>query len=315
MAAAHVTAKGGGVVKGAVIALILLVVVIYLIPIYWVLTSSFKPFTAVTAVPPKVFFKPEITSYIKLFTKRSIVRSDEEKQQRLEKAGWAELRVLKYGQTITGISPFPARLLNSFLVAIVSTLASTALGTLTAYGFSRFRIKGEADWLFYILSTRMMPAVVVTIPLFLMYRFLGLSDTRFGLILLYTVFNLSFATWVMKGFIDEIPKEYEEAAMVDGYTRFEAFTKIVLPQAATGIASTMVFCFIFGWNEYVFALIMTTRKSQTAPPFIPSQLGVGIVDWGVMAAGASIFLIPVVVFTFLLRKHLLRGVTFGAIRK
>jgi multiple sugar transport system permease protein len=190
-----------------------------------------------------------------------------------------------------------------------------SLGTLTAYGFSRFKFKGEGDWLFFILSTRMLPPVVVTIPLFLMYRFIGLNDTRFGLILLYTCFNLSFATWVMKGFIDEIPLEYEEAAMVDGYTRFEAFRKIVIPQAATGIAATMVFCFIFAWNEYVFALIMTTRKAQTAPPFIPSQLGIGLIDWGVIAAGASIFLIPVVVFTFLLRKHLLRGVTFGAIRK
>jgi multiple sugar transport system permease protein len=298
-----------------IIGIIIVLTIVYLIPTYWVITSSFKPFKAVTAIPPKVLFKPEITSYIKLFTKRSQVRSEEELAERLSEAQWYERRVLKLGQTITGVSPFPNRLFNSFFVAILSTCASVALGTLTAYGFSRFRVKGENDWLFFILSTRMLPPVVVTIPLFLMYRFFGLNDTRFGLILLYTCFNLSFATWVMKGFIDEIPREYEEAAMVDGYTRFEAFRKIVLPQAATGIAATSVFCFIFAWNEYVFALIMTTRKAQTAPPFIPSQIGVGLVDWGVMAAGASIFLIPVVVFTFILRKHLLRGVTFGAIRK
>ena len=298
-----------------VIAIILVLTIVYLIPTYWVISSSFKPFKAVTAIPPRVLFKPEITSYIKLFTKRSIVRSDAELEERSAKANWYEKKVLKLGQTIMGISPFPNRLFNSIFVAVLSTVAAVSLGTLTAYGFSRFNFKGENDWLFFILSTRMLPPVVVTIPLFLMYRFLGLNDTRFGLILLYTCFNLSFATWVMKGFIDEIPREYEEAALVDGYTRFEAFRKIVLPQAATGIAATAVFCFIFAWNEYVFALIMTTRKAQTAPPFIPSQLGVGLVDWGVMAAGASIFLIPVVVFTFLLRKHLLRGVTCGAIRK
>jgi multiple sugar transport system permease protein len=294
---------------------VVVVVVVFLIPIYWVVTTSLKPFTIVTAVPPQVFFKPEVSSYVKLFTKRSLVRSNEELERRRAGGSWFERQVLKYGQTITGVSPFPARLLNSFLIAVFSTLASVAFGTVTAYGFSRFKVKGESDFLFFILSTRMMPPVVVTIPLFLMYRFIGLSDSRLGLVLLYTCFNLSFATWVMKGFIDEIPKEYEEAAMVDGYTRFEAFWKIVLPQAATGIAATMVFCFIFGWNEYAFALIMTTRKAQTAPPFIPSQFGVGIVDWGVIAAGAAIFLIPVVAFTFLLRKHLLRGVTFGAIRK
>ena len=298
-----------------IIAIILVLTIVYLIPTYWVISSSFKPFTAVTSIPPKILFKPEITSYIKLFTKRSQVRSKDELEERLSKSKWYETKVLKLGQTITGVSPFPNRLFNSIFVAILSTVAAVGLGTLTAYGFSRFKFKGESDWLFFILSTRMLPPVVVTIPLFLMYRFLGLNDTRFGLILLYTCFNLSFATWVMKGFIDEIPREYEEAALVDGYTRFESFRKIVLPQAATGIAATAVFCFIFAWNEYVFALIMTTRNAQTAPPFIPSQLGVGLVDWGVMAAGASIFLIPVVAFTFVLRKHLLRGVTFGAIRK
>ena len=310
-----VTSKRIKTVHWIVISIVLIITTVYLIPIYWVITTSFKPFTSVTAIPPKVLFKPEITSYVKLFTKRSLVRSKDELQERRKTAKWYESKVLALGQTITGISPFPARLFNSFFVAILSTIAAVSLGTLTAYGFSRFKFKGEGDWLFFILSTRMLPPVVVTIPLFLMYRFIGLNDTRFGLILLYTCFNLSFATWVMKGFIDEIPLEYEEAAMVDGYTRFEAFRKIVIPQAATGIAATMVFCFIFAWNEYVFALIMTTRKAQTAPPFIPSQLGIGLIDWGVIAAGASIFLIPVVVFTFLLRKHLLRGVTFGAIRK
>ncbi len=310
-----VTSKRIKTVHWIVISIVLIITTVYLVPIYWVITTSFKPFTSVTAIPPKVLFKPEITSYVKLFTKRSLVRSKDELQERRKKAKWHERKVLELGQTIIGISPFPARLFNSFFIAILSTIAAVSLGTLTAYGFSRFKFKGEGDWLFFILSTRMLPPVVVTIPLFLMYRFIGLNDTRFGLILLYTCFNLSFATWVMKGFIDEIPMEYEEAAMVDGYTRFEAFRKIVIPQAATGIAATMVFCFIFAWNEYVFALIMTTRKAQTAPPFIPSQLGIGLVDWGVIAAGASIFLIPVVIFTFLLRKHLLRGVTFGAIRK
>jgi len=174
---------------------------------------------------------------------------------------------------------------------------------------------GEQDWLFFILSTRMLPPVVVAIPMFLMYRSVGLVDTHIGLIILYTAFNLSFSVWLMKGFIDEIPIEYEEAALVDGYTRMQSFFKIVLPQAATGIAATAVFCFITAWNEYAFALMMTNRKAQTAPPYIPAQLGSGITDWTVIAAGTFLFLVPVAIFTFLLRKHLLRGVTFGAIRK
>ena len=189
------------------------------------------------------------------------------------------------------------------------------MGTFTAYGFSRFRIKGADDLLFFILSTRMLPPVVVAIPMFLMYRAVGLTDTHIGLIILYTAFNLSFSVWLMKGFIDEIPKEYEEAALVDGYTRLQAFFKIVLPEATTGIAATAVFCFITAWNEYAFALIMTNRRAQTAPPFIPAQIGSGLTDWTVIAAGAFLFLLPVAIFTFALRNHLLRGVTFGAIRK
>jgi multiple sugar transport system permease protein len=186
---------------------------------------------------------------------------------------------------------------------------------LNGLSINGFKIKGEDDWLFFILSTRMLPPVVVAIPMFLMYRVVGLNDTHLGLIILYTAFNLSFAVWLMKGFIDEIPREYEDAALVDGYTRMQAFFKIVLPEAATGIAASAVFCFITAWNEYVFALIMTNRRAQTAPPFIPSQVGSGLPDWTVIAAGTLLFLIPVAIFTFLLRNHLLRGMSFGAIRK
>ena len=200
-------------------------------------------------------------------------------------------------------------------MAVTSTLLAVGMGTLTAYGFSRFRIAGEADLLFFILSTRMLPPVVVAIPMYLMYRAVGMTDTHVGLIILYTAFNLSFSVWLMKGFMDEIPKEYEEAALVDGYTRMQAFFKIVLPEAATGIAATAVFCFITAWNEYAFALMMTNRRAQTAPPFIPAQIGSGLADWTTIAAGTFLFLLPVAIFTFLLRGHLLRGVTFGAIRK
>jgi multiple sugar transport system permease protein len=128
------------------------------------------------------------------------------------------------------LSQYPNRFFNSLIVAVISTLLAVSMGTITAYGFSRFRMKGEADLLFFILSTRMLPPIVVAIPMFLMYRQFDLTDTHLGLIILYTAFNLSFSVWLMKGFIDEIPKEYEEAALVDGYTRMQAFFKIVLPK-------------------------------------------------------------------------------------
>ena len=303
------------------IALVLVVTVIYLIPIYWITTTAFKPRSLATTVPPTVLFKPEVTSFVKLFTKR-VQMIGEVDPEIYKKAPWWEQRIYDLGERFIkdadgNIEPsgYLSRFMNSLIIAISSTFLAVAMGTLTAYGFSRFRMPGEQDWLFFILSTRMLPPVVVAIPMFLMYRAVGLVDSHLGLIILYTAFNLSFSVWLMKGFIDEIPKEYEEAALVDGYTRMEAFFKIVLPQATTGIAATAVFCFITAWNEYAFALIMTNKNAQTVPPYIPSQLGSGLTDWTVIAAGSLLFLIPVSIFTFLLRKHLLRGVTFGAIRK
>lgn len=216
-----------------------------------------------------------------------------------------------------GGSTFFYQLLNSIIVGGGSTILAVGLGTIAAYAFSRFDIPGKDDLLFFILSTRMLPPVVVVIPIYLMYIALKLKDTHFGLILLYTTFNVSFAVWLMKGFIDEIPKEYEDAALVDGYTRFQTFLKVVLPQSVTGIAATAVFCLITAWNEFAFALVLTETggRAVTAPPSITSATGSAGMDWGKIAASTFIFLLPVAIFTFLMRSHLLRGVTFGAVKK
>ncbi|RWL99220.1 carbohydrate ABC transporter permease [Mesorhizobium sp.] len=302
------------------IVAVLVATLVFLAPIYWIASTAFKPKELAVSVPPTVLFEPEVTPFVRLFTKRVQMQKTVDPQV-YEAAPWWEKRiydggerVLKVGKDVQ-LSQYPDRFMNSLIVAVISTVLAVGMGTFTAYGFSRFKIAGEADLLFFILSTRMLPPVVVAIPMFLMYRAVGLNDSHIGLIILYVAFNLSFSVWLMKGFMDEIPKEYEEAALVDGYTRMQAFFKIVLPEAATGIAATAVFCFITAWNEYAFALIMTNRRAQTAPPFIPSQIGSGLPDWTTIAAGTFLFLLPVAIFTFLLRNHLLRGVTFGAIRK
>ena len=317
---ATVTSRGQRIGNRVAIGAIVLALIVFLAPIYWIGSTAFKPRNLATTMPPTVFFEPEVSPFVKLFTKRVQLKPKEKVDY--ENAEWWEKIVLDGGERITRsgrgeiqLSGYPNRFFNSLVVAITSTFLAVAMGTITAYGFSRFKVKGESDWLFFILSTRMLPPVVVAIPMFLMYRVVGLNDTHIGLIVLYTAFNVSFAVWLMKGFIDEIPREYEEAALVDGYTRMEAFFKIVLPEAATGIAATAVFCFITAWNEYAFALIMTNRRAQTAPPFIPSQVGSGLPDWTVIASGTFLFLLPVAIFTFLLRNHLLRGMSFGAIRK
>ena len=294
--------------------LVIAYALITLMPLLWVIATGFKSPADSIAYPPKVIFQPSLEGYVNLFTTQTRISPDMvETLAPPEK--WYEKIVRDKDMVIAGPSRYGQRFLNSIIIGFGSTFLSVFLGTLAAYAFSRFKVPIKEDLLFFILSTRMMPPIAVAIPIFLMYRQLGLNDTHLGMILLYTAVNLSLSVWLLKGFIDEIPLEYEEAALIDGYTRFQAFYKVVLPQAATGIASTAIFCLIFAWNEYAFAVLLTSGTAQTAPPFIPTIIGVGGQDWPAVAAGATIFLIPVMVFTILLRKHLLRGITFGAVRK
>jgi multiple sugar transport system permease protein len=306
-------AKAGMTVR---LILAILVAFIMLIPVIWMAMTAFKSRPDATASPPKVIFEPSLDGFIGLFTNRTQLSAGAlATQQKRTDLTFFEKQALVRGMRILGPSKFVGQLRNSLIISLVSTVLAVTLGLLSAYAFSRYDIPGKGDWLFFILSTRMLPPIVVTIPIFLMYRGLGMYDTHIVMILLYTVFNLSFAVWLLKGFIDEIPIEYEEAALVDGYSRLQAFRKIVLPQCVTGVAATAVFCLIFAWNEYAFALMLTGDKARTAPPAIPANLGVGGIEWGVIAAGSLLFLIPVVIVTFALRKYLLRGVTFGAIRQ
>ena len=205
---------------------------------------------------------------------------------------------------------------NSAIIGLLSTAASVALGTSCAYGFSRFRIAGEKDWLFFILSTRFMPPLAVVAPILILYRQFDLQNSHLGLIILYTCFNLSLAVWLMKGFIDEIPKAYEEAALVDGYSQMHVLWTIILPQARTGMAVTAVFCLISAWNEYAFAVTLNSTQAVTAPVYFAGLQGnIRGVPWPQIAAGVLIFVVPIMAFTVLVRKHLLRGITFGAIKQ
>lgn len=288
--------------------------VLTLLPLLWIVATGFKSPADAIAYPPKLVFEPTLEGYVNLFTTQTRINPGATEQLG-EALTWYDKLVRENGMVISGTSRYGERFLNSVIIGFGSTFLCMVLGTMAAYAFSRFKVPAKEDLLFFILSTRMMPPIAVAIPIFLMFRSLGLSDTHLGMILLYTAVNLSLSVWLLKGFIDEIPIEYEEAALIDGYTRFQAFYKVVLPQAATGIASTAIFCLIFAWNEYAFAVLLTSGTAQTAPPFIPTIIGTSGKDWPAIAAGATIFLVPVMIFTILLRKHLLRGITFGAVRK
>ncbi len=283
-------------------------------PLLWIFLTSFKTSADAVAYPPKVFSQPSLEGYCNLFNISS--RQTPEFMASLPPPeGYCAKVARARGMIIAGPSKTPGRLMNSLFIGFGSTFLAVFLGTLAAYALSRFKVPIKDDLLFFILSTRFMPPIAVAIPIYLMFRQLGLLDSYVGMILLYTAVNVSLAVWLLKGFIDEIPREYEEAALVDGYTRLQAFVKTVLPQAMTGIAATAVFCLIFSWNEYAFAVLLTSGDAQTMPPFIPFIIGEGGQDWPAVAAATTLFVIPILVFTVLLRRQLLRGITFGAVRK
>src|SRR5690606_7226419 len=188
--------------KAAIVA-VLVVTIIFLAPIYWIVSTSFKPRNLATTIPPTVVFEPEISPYVKLSLRRSQLREQPTPEEYAAAPWWERLvfdggeKVVRDGRGNVQLSSYPDRFVNSLIVAIISTVLAVGMGTFTAYGFSRFKVPGEQDWLFFILSTRMLPAVVVAIPMFLMYRTFGLNDTHVGLIILYTAFNLSFSVWLM----------------------------------------------------------------------------------------------------------------------
>ncbi|TMB36541.1 MAG: carbohydrate ABC transporter permease [Deltaproteobacteria bacterium] len=311
---AHSVVEPSGRSKSIAGSLVVVYALLSMLPLFWIFLTAFKSPPDSIAYPPKVIFKPTMDGYCGLFS--TISRQTPEYIASLPPPTSICDKVARArNMVVAGPSNFLPRFVNSLVIAFGSTALSVLLGVMAAYAFSRFRVPGKDDLLFFILSTRMMPPIAVAIPVYLMYRWLGLSDTRSGMILLYTAVNVSLSVWLLKGFIDEIPREYEEAALVDGYTRLQAFRKIVLPQAATGIVATAIFCLIFAWNEYAFAVLLTSGQAQTTPPFIPFIIGEGGQDWPAVAAATTLFLVPILGFTVLLRKNLLRGITFGAVRK
>lgn len=262
----------------------LLALLLALAPVYWMLTISFKHEVDQFAVPAKWFsFSPTLEHYADAFLGRS------------------------FGQY----------LVNSLIVAAGSTGCALVLGTLAAYSLSRFRLprKLNQKLALWILSTRMMPAIVTAVPLFLIMRDLRLVNTRLSLVIVYTAFNLPFVVWMMRGFFAEVPRDLEEAAMVDGDSRLGAFRRVILPLVTPGLAATAVFCLIVSWNEFLFALVLTqTDEAMTLPVGIAGRVTQYGIQWGAMSAAAVVAIVPILAFAFAVQKYLVRGLSLGAVK-
>jgi multiple sugar transport system permease protein len=294
--------KGARLVgKIAIYVIIAIVFVGWIFPLFWMGVTSFKTKVQIFDPKPMVIFKPTVDNY-KVFAGRNAGA---------QSGSVGGTSAGSKGSAITFLGSFR----NSVIVTVLSTITATILGTMAGYVLSRYKITAKDDLMFFILSTRMLPPIVALIPIFLMFVNIGLKDTLLGFVILYTNFNLAFSVWIMKGFFDDVPFLFEEAAMCDGYTRLRAFFKVVLPMVTTGLAATAMFCGIMIWNEYLFGLVLGPRKWTLMPPAI-SNLSYdteGVV-WGVLTSSALIYILPVLIFTYLIRKQLLRGVTFGVIR-
>ena len=213
-----------------------------------------------------------------------------------------------------GASTGPRALFASAVVTIISTALAIVFGSAAAYGLARYSFRGSRDLAFFILSTRMAPPIAFVLPMFLVFKALHLLDTYFVLIIVYTGMNMSFVVWLLRGFFQEIPIELEQSALLDGYGRLDVFRKIALPLAKPGIIAAAIFSAIFAWNEFLFATILTADHVRTLPVAITGfSTSMGI-RWGAFMATAAVGVIPIFILTVLLQRHLVRGLTFGAVK-
>jgi multiple sugar transport system permease protein len=251
-------------------------------PIFMVASSSFKNHVDIFAVPPRFIFTPTLDNYRRLFT------------------DWPE---------------FFDGLLNSVIVTVGATLLTAIVSLLAGYAYSRFHSRLLTASAFFMILVRMLPPIVVTIPLFPVVNQFQLNDTHAFLIVLYAAFFVSLSTWIMKSFIDQIPRELEEAAEVEGASIFQRLTKIILPLSVHGMVAACVFVVVFSWNEYMFALVFTSSAARTAPLVLAEISGsLEGVQWGVLFAAATVQLAPVLIFVVLVQKYIVTGLTAGAVK-
>ncbi|WP_448579049.1 carbohydrate ABC transporter permease [Thermosphaera sp.] len=206
-------------------------------------------------------------------------------------------------------------IVNSVIITVGGVGLALALAVLASYAFSRFKVKGKNLLMFYILSTRMMPPITLIIPIFIMYYTIGLKGTYLGLILVYGMMALPLSVWMTKSFIDDVPKDIDEAAIIDGHSTIYILFKIVLPMVAPGIAASAAFAAITIWNEFLFALLLSGIDTKPTSVLLSSIRGERGFNWGRVAAIEVIYIIPIIILVFWLQKHMLRGLTFGTVRR
>ena len=267
--------------QGINYAILIVFAIICIIPVTWLIYTSFKP-RMLTFVSPPVWirFTPTLENYRRLIQERNLLKP----------------------------------LFNSVVIVVISTTITIFVGSFASYVFSRYKKGWIRPTLFIILITNMIPPVVVILPLFLLARRLNLYDTRIMMIVVYTALSLAFAIWMLRSFFLEIPTEIEESALIDGCNKVGVLFRIIFPLTAPAIASTAILVFIFTWNEFIIALVITSRNAFTLPILANSLISAKGVMWGQIAAASTFITVPEIIFIMFAQKHIVRGLTMGAVK-
>jgi multiple sugar transport system permease protein len=266
--------------KFLVYLVVIITVILSIAPILYLFITSFKPAELTFALPPVWIFTPTLKNYTDV-----IVGGD----------------FIKY-------------FINSLVVAISATFIALVLGSFAAYGFARFRFHGHFWLRMSVLIPQMLPPITIIVPLYVLFNGLKLIDTQIALIISYLTFTIPLAIWLMIGFFEDVPVDLEESAMIDGCSRFEALFRIILPLVAPGLAATAILGFLYCWNEFLYAVILTGRDARTLPVTITSFMTNKAILWGRITASGSLVLIPVLIFALIAQRYLIRGLSKGAVK-
>jgi ABC-type glycerol-3-phosphate transport system permease component len=265
----------------AVYATLAVLALAFLFPLLWVVGLSFKTQIQVFAIPPLLLWTPTLANYA------AVLRSDD----------------------------FLQAFVNSLVISSAAVLLSVCIGVPTAYSMARFPFRGRSFLFVSLLLMRMLPPIAVLVPMYVLFSKVGLTTTRLSVVLAYTTFSLPLVVWIMRGVFEDLPRELEESAWVDGASRYAAFRHVVLPLIRPGLVATTILCLQLAWNDFLFAAVLTNNATRTLPVLMAAYAGSDTgTDWGGMTASGVLVVLPVLVFSFLAQRHLVAGLSSGAVK-
>jgi ABC-type glycerol-3-phosphate transport system permease component len=273
--------RGKLVFAGAIYLALIATTALFLFPLLWVIGLSLKTRLQVFATPPLFVWRPTLENYVGVLSQADFLQA----------------------------------FVNSLAVSSGAVILSICIGVPAAYAIARFPFRGRSFLFFSLLIMRMLPPIAVLVPMYILFSKLGLTTTRFSVILAYTTFSLPLVVWIMRGFFEDLPRELEESAWVDGASRYAAFRHVMLPLLRPGLVAASILSLQLAWNDFLFAAVLTNNATRTLPVLMAAFSGGDTgVDWGGMTASGVLVILPVILFSFAAQRHLVAGLSSGAVK-